>query len=217
MAAPELTGAAPGARKAGGVAAGLVGATALILSAVLNVEGGFVDHKDDPGGVTNLGLTEPVARQCGWRGPMSAITREFAFECYNRMFVTKPGFDGVIAQSVALGEEVVDQGVNFGPKRPSCYLQTALNALNRGQADYADLKVDCSVGRATNAAFAALAKKRGNRRACELVLKLMDAQQGAEYLRLAKANPKLESFMVGWADHRLGNVPIETCAKGGAG
>ena len=73
------------------------------------------------------------------------------------------------------------------------------------------------VGPSTTAAFAALAKKRGNRKACELVLKLMDAQQGAEYLHLTQTvNRSLESFMVGWVDNRVGNVPLERCAKGGA-
>lgn len=200
-----------------GVAAGgIAGAIALVLGAVVTVEGGYVDNPNDPGGKTKYGITERQARDCGYRGDMRQLSQEFALDCYSRMYVTKPGFEGVIAQSVALGEEVVDQGVNLGPKRPSCYLQKALNALNRQQADYPDLKVDCAVGAQTVAAFTALEKKRGNRTACELVLKLMDAQQGAEYLRLVEqTNPKLETFMIGWVDKRLGNVPLERCREGG--
>ena len=200
--------------KKGGALAAAIGA---IIGAVLLAEGGLADHRDDPGGRTKFGITEETFRLCGLRGEIDQLTRDQAVDCYRRLYVAKPGFEGIVEQSVALGEEVVDQGVNLGPRRPSCYLQTALNSLNRRQADYSDLAVDCVVGPATSAAFAALAGKRGNRKACELVLKLVDAQQGAEYLRLTQqVNPRLESFMAGWVDHRLGNVPLARCAKGGA-
>jgi len=206
----------PGAKKATGAGAGLAGAIALIIGAVISVEGAYVNNQNDPGGATKYGMTEREARADGYTGDMRHITRERVIDIYGRKFVVAPGFDKIVERNVALGEEIIDQGVNFGPKRPSCYTQRALNSLNRQQADYRDLKVDCSVGPATLAAFDALAKKRGNRKACELVLKLVEAQQGAEYLRLVEVNPKLETFMVGWADHRLGNVPLPRCAEGGA-
>jgi lysozyme family protein len=194
----------------------LAAAIAAIVLAVVGVEGGFVDHPSDPGGATNHGVTEAVARQHGYTGPMRALPLDTAIAIYGADYVVKPGFDRVIERSVALGQETVDQGVNFGPRRPSCYLQRSLNALNRRERDYADLAVDCRVGPATAAAYDALAHRRGPRAACELLLKLMDAQQAAEYLRLAGENGRLEEFVPGWIDKRVGNVPLGRCADGGA-
>lgn len=200
-------------RKAALTVAAAIGA---IVLAVVSIEGDFANHRDDPGGKTRHGITEEVAREHGFTGDMREFPIEKAIEIYGIDYVVKPGFDAIVQRNVALGEEIVDQGVNFGPHRPSCWTQTALNALNRGGRDYRDIAVDCRVGPATMAAYDALARKRGATKACELVLKLMEAQQGAEYLRLARVNSKLETFMPGWVDHRLGNVPIDRCREGGA-
>jgi lysozyme family protein len=200
-----------GAKAAGG----LLAAIAAIVLAVVGVEGGYVDNPNDPGGKTNHGVTEKVARQHGYTGSMRNLPVEKAIEIYGADYVVAPGFDRIVQRNVALGEELVDQGANFGPQRPSCWLQSALNALNRQGRDYGDLAVDCRVGPATAAAYDALVRQRGARTACELLIKLMDAQQGAEYLRLVQRNAKLETFVPGWIDHRLGNVPIARCAEGG--
>ena len=194
----------------------LAAAIGAIVLATVTLEGPFVDNPNDPGGATNHGVTEVEARAHGYAGPMKDLPVAVAVRIYGADYVVKPGFDQVIVRSVALGQETVDSGVNLGPHRPSCWLQTALNALNRQGKDYPDVKIDCRVGKATLAAYDALAAKRGPVKACELLLKLMDAQQGAEYLRLSAANPKLETFTVGWADNRLENVPLRRCSEGGA-
>lgn len=205
----------PKPKAAAGKKAGLAAAIALIIGAVVAVEGGYVDDRNDPGGKTHHGVTEKVARADGFKGDMRDLTRDQAVEIYARKYVEGPGFDRLVQRSVALGEEMVDTGVNLGPRRPGCYIQMALNSLNRQQADYRDLKVDCQVGPATLAAYDALAKRRGERKACEMVLKLIEAQQAAHYLSLADGNSKFETFMIGWTDHRLGNVPLARCGDGG--
>lgn len=193
--------------------AGISAAALAIIAAITAVEGGFVDDPNDPGGATNRGITETVARTHGYTGDMRALPEETATRIYFDDYIVKPGFDAVIERSPALGEEVADQGVNFGPHRPSCYVQQALNALNRQGRDYPDVKVDCDVGPATIAAYDALARKRGAAEACRLMVKLMDAQQGAEYLRLVAANPRLEQFMPGWIAARIGNVDLGRCTS----
>lgn len=197
------------------VVGGLAAAIAAIVLAVVNVEGGFVDNPHDPGGATNHGITEETARRHGYDGPMREMPVEAAIAIYGESYVSAPGFDRIVLRSLALGEEVVDQGVNFGPHRPSCWFQRSLNALNRGQRDYLDVTVDCRVGPATIAAYRGLERKRGRVKACELVLKAMEAQQGVEYLRLVDVNPRLETFAPGWIDHRLGNVSPGRCVEGG--
>lgn len=184
------------------------GAAALaILAGVFAIEGGFVDHPDDPGGATNHGITEQVARANGYQGDMRELPKEFAEQVYVGQYVAAPGFDKVIAMSPAVGEKLVDAGINAGPGRAARWYQQALNQLSRGGADYPQVGADGQIGPKTLAAYQALERKRGRLKACELVLKLVDAQQGAHYMSLNKP-----AFIVGWADHRLGNVPLARCA-----
>lgn len=178
-----------------------------ILGALFAVEGGYSDHPDDPGGKTNHGVTERVAREHGYQGDMRALPKSTAQQIYIRDYVERPGFDRVIALSPALGEKLVDAGVNAGPGRAARWLQEALNQLSRGGTDYPQVAVDGQVGARTLAAYQALERKRGRVKACELTVKLIDVQQGAHYMRLGQP-----AFIVGWAEHRLGNVPLARCA-----
>lgn len=193
--------------RGGGAQAGVLA----ILAAVVAVEGGFVDHPDDPGGATNHGITEAVARQCGYQGDMRLLPKEFALACYKENYVTKPGFEPIVNASHAVGEEVIDTGVNTGTHRPARWFQESLNHLNRRGRDYADVAEDGQIGFQTMKAYASLQKVRGPKKACQLVVKLMDAKQAAHYMRLARNNSKFETFMPGWTDHRLWNVPMEDC------
>ena len=186
---------------------GTLGAAVLaILSTVFTLEGGYVNDPRDPGGATNHGITEQVARANGYDGHMKALPKQVAAEIYTKDYISKPGFDRVIALSPAVGEKLVDAGVNVGPGRSSRWLQEALNQLSRGGQDYPKLAVDGQLGAQTVAAYQALERKRGRAKACELVLKLLDVQQGAHYMQL-----NMPTFTVGWVDNRLANVPLQRC------
>lgn len=180
---------------------------ASIIAAVFAVEGGYVNNPKDPGGATNHGVTEKVARDHGYTGHMKDLPKETAVEIYYQDYIDKPGYSWVIDRSPALGEKLVDIGVNAGTGRASRWFQVGLNAYNRDAKDYPDLKVDGQLGPATFQAYASLAKLRGETKACELMIKALEAQQGAHYLSLTK----LETFTVGWMDHRIGNVPTSQC------
>lgn len=187
---------------------GSVGAAALaIIGAVFALEGGYSDNPADPGGKTNHGVTEQVARQHGYQGDMRALPKGFAERIYAQDYIERPNFHRVIALSPAVGEELVDAGVNAGPGRAARWFQQSLNHLSRGGADYPLVAADGQVDAKTLAAYQALERKRGRVKSCELVLKLLDAQQGAHYMSLNKP-----VFIVGWADKRLGNVPLARCA-----
>lgn len=188
----------------------LVGGIAgIIISAVVFLEGGYVNDPNDPGGETNFGITKEVAREYGYTGPMVDLSREFAESIYIHGYVEKPKFDLVLEKSPAVAHKLVDAGVNVGTYRASLWFQKALNALNRGQRDYADVVVDGRIGPRTMQAYEALEQKRGKVRACELVIKLIDAQQATHYMSLSN----LKSYTVGWVDHRIGNVPLTQCVE----
>lgn len=178
-----------------------------IVAGIFAVEGGYVNNPADPGGETNHGVTVQVARDAGYTGPMRELPKETAREIYTQRYVEQPGFQNIIAISPAVGEKLVDAGVNAGVWRSAHWFQTALNHLSRGGADFPLVAVDGQIGTKTLAAYQALERKRGRIKACELTLKLLDVQQGAHYMSLAKP-----MFVVGWTDNRLGNVPLARCA-----
>lgn len=190
------------------VVGGTVGVIAAgIIAAVLGLEGGYVDNPKDPGGKTNHGVTERVARSHGYEGHMRDLTKDAATSIYFEDYIKAPGYDKVIELSPAVAEKLVDAGVNAGPGRSSRWFQESLNTLNRGGKDYPAISTDGKVGVGTINAYKSLVKVRGNVRACELIIKSVDARQYAHYASLTN----LSDFTVGWVDHRIGNVPLTKC------
>lgn len=194
------------------LSAGLAAIVAAIVTGVFAVEGGYVDNPKDPGGKTNHGVTEVVARQHGYEGHMRDLSKEQATDIYTTDYIVKPGYLPLVELSPALGEEIVDSGVNAGTGRSSRWFQTALNMLNRNGHDYPNIVVDGAVGPASIRAYESLRRVRGNKKACQLVIKLMDAQQAQHYMNLRNGDEKFSTFMVGWVDTRVGNVNLEHCS-----
>ena len=191
--------------------AGVGGAIAAIIAAVFAVEGGYVNDPKDPGGETNHGITKSVAVAHGYTGPMKNLSQELASSIYYEDYIKQPGYEPFVSLAPAVAEELVDSAVNTGPARPSRWLQTALNSLNRDGKDFPPINVDGKVGPGTVAAYQSLQAVRGKVQACELVIKLLDSQQAVYYISLDKKN--LKSFTPGWVANRIGNVPLSKCAE----
>lgn len=168
-----------------------------IIEEVLANEGGYVNDPRDAGGETNFGITIATARANGFTGPMKTMTREFARGVYVKQYVEAPGFDKIAAISPSIGAELVDTGVNMGPKVAAQFLQRALNGLNNQGKDYADLLVDGSAGQKTRDALTAFKKKRGAEGERRLLL-LLNALQGERYLSLCEGRAANEAFLFGW-------------------
>lgn len=185
------------------------GIAAAIIAAVFAVEGGYVNDPRDPGGETNHGITQQVALTHGHTGPMKELTQEKAADIYYQDYIVKPGYHGLLLISPAVSEKLVDAAVNTGASRPSLWFQKALNALNRNGRDYPAIGADGKVGANTIKAYQALERVRGKVLACELVLKLIDAQQAMHYLSLEKQR----IYTPGWIANRIGNVPLSKCRE----
>lgn len=185
------------------------GAVAAILAAVFAFEGGYVNDPKDPGGETNHGITVAVARDHGYTGPMKDLPKEKATEIYLDDYIIKPGYGELIALSPAVGHKVVDAGVNTGTRQSSLWFQRSMNALSRGGQDFPQINVDGKLGTGSIKAYEALRRVRGNVRACELTIKLMDAQQASHYMSLTKT----PQYIPGWINHRIGNVPLSKCQE----
>ncbi len=146
---------------------------------------------------------------------MRELPKDLAERWYVEDYIEKPGFVPIVQLDFPVGEELVDSGVNAGPGRASCWLQESLNHLNNRGRDWPEIAEDCRIGKQTVAAYRALQQRRGERLACELVLKLMDGKQVGHYTRIAGRDGKLETFMTGWIRARIENVDRGVCGRSG--
>src|SRR5215210_3513746 len=177
-----------------------------LIEALIDREGGYVNHAADKGGPTCFGITEAVARAQGYRGPMRQLPREEAVAIYRRLYWLRPRFDEVAKRSPLIAGELFDTGVNMGPGVAATFLQRALTALNRNGQDYPDLVPDGRVGDVTLAALDGFLAARGKTGGQTVLLRALEALQGERYLRLAERRPANEAFLYGWLANRVGEV-----------
>ena len=190
-----------------------------LIDALIDLEGGYVNHPADRGGPTKYGITEAVARAHGYSGSMRKLQREEAAAIYRRLYWLRPRFDEVAKRSPAVAAELFDTGVNMGPAVAATFLQRALTALNRNGSDYPDLVPDGRIGPQTLAALDAFLSVRGASPAVGLagggqqstggntvLLRALEALQGERYLRVAERRPANEAFLYGWLANRCGKA-----------
>ncbi|CAD7338236.1 hypothetical protein FIM10_09440 [Sphingomonadales bacterium 56] len=176
---------------------------AALIDEVIAREGGFSHHPADRGGATNFGITEAVARANGYAGDMRRLPRALAESIYRRLYWERPGYAFVAEMVPEIAAELFDSAVNMGAATATGFLQRALNALNRNQKDYPDLKVDRVIGAKTLAALKAFMALRG-KAGEKVLLKAIEALQGERYLALAESRPANEAFLYGWLANRVG-------------
>jgi lysozyme family protein len=105
----------------------------LCLKKMLAHEGGYVDHKLDPGGMTNLGVTKRVWEE--WVGhevdekQMRALTPETVAPLYKRKY-----WDAIRADELVAGVDycVFDVAVNSGSGRAVKFLQSCVGVTVDG-------------------------------------------------------------------------------------
>lgn len=173
-----------------------------IIDAVIGREGRYSDNPADAGGPTMWGITEKTARKHGYTGLMRDLPRPMAVAIYSAEYILAPAFDRVLALSEAIGEELIDTGVNMGPAVASQWLQRILNALNQRGALYSDLVVDGAIGPASIAALGKLLQRRGADGE-KVVLRALNCLQGARYIELTESRPANEDFVFGWLLNRV--------------
>lgn len=102
----------------------------IISTTIDRYEGGFVNHRNDRGGPTNMGITQRVYEAYkGYSVSVSEIRnmpRRDAVAIYKNQYFNNPGI-GRLPQEVH--HKVFDMTVNHGPKRAIILLQRALVRL----------------------------------------------------------------------------------------
>jgi len=103
------------------------------LKKVLEHEGGFVNHPNDPGGMTNLGITKAVWEEhCGHRVTekvMRALTPADVAPLYKRKY-----WDKIKGDELPSGVDylVFDAAINSGPGRAAKWLQGVVGVEQDG-------------------------------------------------------------------------------------
>lgn len=173
-----------------------------MIERTIGLEGGYSNHPADRGGPTRWGITQRVARRHGYHGDMRQLPRDKAVAIYRQEYAINPGFMAVAEIWPRVGEELFDTGVNTGPARPSIWLQQALNALNSGGSHYRDIAEDGDIGPATLGALRSYKARRGA--AGEIVLlRVLNALQGAFYIDISRGREANEAFTFGWFLNRV--------------
>mgnify|MGYP000046405457 FL=1 len=174
-----------------------------LIDDVIGREGGYSNHPADRGGATRWGITEAVARAHGYRGDMRTFPRDDAVRLYRRIYWDRPGFERIADLASAVAAELFDTGVNMGPGVAVSFLHRALNALNRGASDYADIVPGVRIDDFTVHALSTFLEKRAPHGEAVL-MKALEALQGERYLDLAERRPANEAFLYGWLANRIG-------------
>ena len=147
------------------------------FAATLGYEGGYVNDPDDPGQETNFGISKRSYPNEDIRG----LTLERAKELYHRDFFLRLHLDQVRGDIAA---EVFDTAVNMGPSVAISIAQRSCNYLG------SRLAVDGVVGPQTIHEL--------RRHAAPDLLKLLNALQLGEYIRLVDENPAMQKYARGW-------------------
>lgn len=172
------------------------------IEKVLAIEGGYTNDPNDSGGETNFGITKATARAFGYTGRMKDMTRTDAATIYKQRYWDAMRLDDVDVLAPEISSELFDTAVNCGVQRAGELFQRSLNVLNQRGARYADLHVDGRVGPMTLAALHDYLRQRGTLGRVVL-LRALNALQGAFYIELAEKREKDEEFVFGWLSHRI--------------
>lgn len=172
-----------------------------MIADLIEKEGGYSDHPADKGGPTNYGITQAVARQYGYAGPVRDLPRGVAEAIYRKRYFIEPGFDSVHLLSVSIAEELFDTAVNMGVNVPGHWLQRLLNALNDRTPE---LKVDGKIGPATILALQAYLQRRGANGE-KVMVRGLNCLQGVRYLEITESRPANKAFIYGWLLNRVGD------------
>lgn len=113
-----------------------------IIDQTIKREGGFVDHPDDPGGATNMGVTLAtlshfLGREASY-DEIRNLTHAEARAVYQARYMDAPRFSEIADHW--LREIVFDAGVLFGPPRASRWLQEAAGVTADGIVGPATLR-----------------------------------------------------------------------------
>ena len=175
-----------------------------LIEALLDREGGYVDHPADKGGPTCFGITEAVARAHGYAGPMRQLPRADAVPsiggfigCGRDWTRLRAGAEGGRGAVRHRGQHGPGGRCDLPPARAH-RAQSRRQGLSRPDTGRTHRPGDAGA-RSTRSW-----PLRGRRSGETVLLRALEALQGERYLRLAERRPANEAFLYGWLANRIG-------------
>ena len=153
------------------------------INVILKNEGGYVNHPDDPGGETSMG----IARMFYPDLDIKNLNREQAIEIYFEDYWLPMNLSGIYDENLVL--QIFDFGVNTRSKRYG--FNTALKAIQR----IVDIEQDGQIGPITKDAI--------NQYVGDIV-SLYINERKKYYFDLVRRKPEMQVFLKGWI-HRAEN------------
>lgn len=142
------------------------------IKVVLEHEGGYVNHPNDPGGETNMGITKRNYPELN----IKTLTKERAIEIYYNDYWIPMKLDKIMDEDLILA--VFDHGVNAG-------IRTAIKLLQR------------LIG-VTDDGFIGSDTLRGIREFDGNIVEEYIKRRKLFYVTLVQKNEKLRPFIKGW-------------------
>jgi len=174
------------------------------ISKVLGIEGGYSNHPSDTGGKTNFGITEDLAREYDYEGDIEDLPLEKAKEIYYLAFWEENNLQEVAKLNESIAYEIFDTAVNCGSEVAGKFFQRCLNAFNKGEDAYEDIKVDGIIGEKTIDAFTDYHSERiVHGKGAEIMQKALNGLQTSYYVRLCEEDDSYENFVYGWINLRV--------------
>lgn len=174
------------------------------IAEVLDVEGGYVNDPDDPGGETIGGIARKYnPRWPGWsiideikaRGevPQTSDVERELYEYYRIMYWDPVRCSDLQDDAVAL--VVFDTSVHMGTHRAAMYLQEALNLLNRDGRSWSEILEDGRIGSVT---LSTLQRCLRERRGSEDLVLVIHTLRGMHYINRVRQKSSQEKYLRGW-------------------
>lgn len=171
----------------------------------LGHEGGYSNDPNDPGGETIYGVAR--TKNPSWGGwaildnlkkdannfPKNALADSSIMShvkaLYKKNYWDIHLLDTMVSQEIA--NEIFDTGINVGPGKAASFLILALDLLNRGGKDYADVPEDGKID-PSDVGILNVHKRPQN------VLKALNGLQFMHYYTITKSKPAFETYFNGW-------------------
>ncbi len=169
----------------------------LAIPIVLRHEGGLVDNPNDPGGITNFGVSLRWLKSKGLAGDINhdgdvdagdikIMTREDAEKLYRAFWWDKYNYGAIAAQVTA--NKIFDTAVNMGPARPAIFAQRIVG-------------IDPTTGNIGPRTLAAI-----NAMPSIQFIPAFQNMQAQFYRDIVAANPARAEFLKGWLNRAYDRV-----------
>lgn len=169
----------------------------LIIEAIIEREGGYVNHPDDKGGETKYGITKETAQRYGYTGQMKKLDKAVAKAIYLDTYLMDTGIAKILPLAGPLAVYLLDYAVHSGPNKAIRDLQDSLNVFNNRGRLWSDIGVDGVLGSQTTNALAKAINTRGSAMV-DVLLESIDDRRGVLLQNIAKKNQSQEVFLWGW-------------------